>query len=91
MLQVYALYSSKFDKIYIGYSSNLPERIKSHNEFGTKGWTIKFRPWELIYSESFDNKASALKREKELKSFSGREFIRTKIIKEKNQFNNQTS
>ncbi|WP_084163758.1 GIY-YIG nuclease family protein [Olivibacter sitiensis] len=27
---VYALYSEKHDKIYIGFTSNLAERLKSH-------------------------------------------------------------
>ncbi|WP_084163759.1 GIY-YIG nuclease family protein [Olivibacter sitiensis] len=29
---VYVLYSEKHDKIYIGFTSNLPERLRSHNE-----------------------------------------------------------
>ena len=79
---VYALSSSAYNKIYIGYTSNLEGRLKSHNELANKGFTIKYRPWTLIYSETFDSKAIAMKREKELKSFHGREFIRN-IIQEK--------
>jgi putative endonuclease len=75
MYKVYALYSSKFNKIYIGYSSNPEERLKSHNELATKGYTIKFRPWNLIYSETLNTKQQALKREKQSKSAKGREFI----------------
>ncbi len=81
MYQVYVLHSKLFDKIYIGYSSNLLQRLKSHNELGTKGWTIKFRPWILIHTETYDSKAIALKREKELKSFRGRQYIRTMFLK----------
>ncbi len=75
------MYSNSYDKIYIGYSSNLEERLKSHKELGTKGWTIKFRPWELLYSETFDDKKSAMKREKALKTYRGREYIRTVLLK----------
>lgn len=78
---VYVLYSSKFDKIYIGYSSNLEQRVLSHNQLATKGWTVKFRPWEVVYAEEYADKPSAMKREKELKSSRGRDFIRTKILK----------
>lgn len=46
MFTVYALHSPQYDKIYIGYTSNLDSRVRSHNELGTKGWTIKYRPWE---------------------------------------------
>ena len=53
----------------------------SHNRLATKGWTIKFRPWEVVYTENCVDKPSAMKREKELKSSRGRDFIRTKILK----------
>ncbi len=75
MFKVYALFSPSFNKIYIGYTSNLDQRIKSHNEIGTKGYTLKFRPWNLIYTESHNSKKEALIREKQLKSAKGREFI----------------
>ncbi|MDX1937936.1 MAG: GIY-YIG nuclease family protein, partial [Flavihumibacter sp.] len=35
---VYILYSPSRQKIYIGYTSNLLNRMLSHNELG-KGWT----------------------------------------------------
>ncbi|WP_225871370.1 GIY-YIG nuclease family protein [Pedobacter cryotolerans] len=38
---VYVLYSIKFDKIYVGYTSDLEQRLLSHNVFATKGYTIK--------------------------------------------------
>ena len=75
----YVLYSQKYNKIYIGYTSNLQQRLRSHNELATKGWTIKFRPWQLIYKEEFETKSDALKREKQLKSYQGRTFIRNII------------
>ncbi|MGZ8516258.1 MAG: GIY-YIG nuclease family protein [Chitinophagaceae bacterium] len=75
MFKVYVLYSQSHGKIYIGYSSNLEERFKSHNELATKGWTVKFRPWEIVHTEIFEIKADAMRREKELKSAKGREFI----------------
>lgn len=79
MYTVYVLYSESFDKIYIGFTNNLENRFKSHNELGKKGWTIKFRPWVIIHTENFESKASALKREKQLKSAMGRVFIRELI------------
>ena len=75
MFTVYVLYSEKFDKIYIGFTSDIEERLKAHNELATKGWTIKFRPWKLIHSELFETKANAMSREKELKTAKGREWI----------------
>jgi putative endonuclease len=75
MFIVYVLYSEKHNKMYIGYTSNIEQRLLSHNELGTKGYTLRYRPWKLIYTESFLLKLDAMKREKQLKSAKGREFI----------------
>jgi putative endonuclease len=75
MYQVYVLYSENYQKIYIGMTSNLEARLKSHNELGTKGWTIKYCPWVIIYTEETKTKQEALIRERQLKSAKGREFI----------------
>ena len=80
MFVVYVLYSETHDKIYIGFTSNLIARFHSHNFLGTKGWTIKFRPWMVVLVEFFDLKKDAQKRENELKSAQGRLFIRKHII-----------
>ena len=79
MFFVYAIYSEKFDKIYIGFSSDLEQRLISHNTLATKGWTLKYRPWVLFYFEEFNTKKEALQREKELKSYQGRKFLRSKL------------
>ena len=79
MFTVYVLHSEKFNKIYIGFTSDLETRLNSHNHLATKGYTIKYRPWKVIYTEEFSDKAKAMKREKELKSSNGRAFIRSLI------------
>jgi len=80
LFHVYVLHSTRLNKIYIGFTSDLKARLKSHNELATKGWTIKFRPWMLVHCESFALKADALKRERELKTGKGRLFIRKEIL-----------
>ena len=75
MFTVYVLFSKDYSKIYIGFTSDLQQRLISHNELGKKGWTIKFRPWQLIYKEEYQLKVDAIKREKELKTATGRKFI----------------
>jgi putative endonuclease len=79
MFTVYALHSKKFDKIYVGFTSNLDVRIHFHNELSNKGWTSHFRPWRVIYSEICSTKSDAMIREKQLKSAKGRDFIRSRI------------
>jgi len=76
---VYILYSESHNKIYIGYTSSLIERFKSHNYLGTKGYTIKYRPWVVIYCEHIIGKETAMKKERELKGGKGKEWIWQKI------------
>ena len=80
MFTVYVLYSEKYNKIYIGYTSNIEQRFLSHNELSKTGYTVKYRPWKIIYTEKFENKKEAIQREKQLKSSRGRNFIRKEIL-----------
>jgi putative endonuclease len=80
----YVLYSASFDKIYIGFTKDLTNRFLSHNEKAQKGWTVRFRPWEVLFYETFSSKSEAMRREKELKTSRGRNYIRN-FLKEKNQ------
>ena len=79
MYTVYLLYSPQFSKSYVGYTSDLAARLISHNMLGHKGWTLKYRPWELVYTEEFNTKKEAMDREKWFKSGVGREFIKSRI------------
>lgn len=79
MYTTYVLYSERYNKIYIGYTSSLEERMQAHNTFAREGYTVKFRPWTVIYTEYYESKKDAMKREKELKTSRGREFIRNLI------------
>jgi len=80
MFYVYVLKSKIFNKIYIGYTSELKGRLEAHNHISNKGWTKAFKPWELVYSEEYNTKIDAMKREKQLKSQKGREFIHKEIL-----------
>jgi putative endonuclease len=80
MFTVYILFSEKHGKTYIGFTSNLIERYKSHNALAIKGYTIKFRPWKVIHTEIFENKVEAMLREKQLKSGKGRLWIKENVI-----------
>jgi putative endonuclease len=80
MFHVYVLYSPGYDKIYIGFTKDLQARFASHNELATKGYTIRYRPWEILYTESYNTKQEAMHREKQLKSHQGRNFIRGLVL-----------
>jgi len=86
LFTVYVLYSANFDKVYIGYTSNLINRFHSHNSLSTKVYTLKFRPWMVAYTEVYDSKSEAMQREKQLKSGQGRVFIWNYIEKHKSKW-----
>lgn len=81
MYTVYILYSEKHNKTYVGFTTDMQARFLSHNELGIKGWTIKFRPWIIIHTEEFYNKAEAMRREKWFKSGIGRDYIKNELLK----------
>ena len=49
---------------------------------GSKGHTIKYRPWVIGYTEEFKTKPEAMKRESQLKTANGRAFA-WNIIRQK--------
>ena len=73
---VYILYSEKSDVFYKGYTTNLIQRFRSHNELATKGYTVKHRPWKVVHVEFFTSETEAKQRENFLKSGVGRNWIR---------------
>ena len=74
MYCVYLLRSKiNSEKTYIGYTTDLHQRLESHNA-GNSLHTAAFRPWQLVAYFCFDTKAKALGFEKYLKSGSGRIF-----------------
>ena len=72
---VYVLFSEMHNKHYTGYTSDLEKRFLSHKELGNKGWTIKYRPWKIIFTKIFPTKTEAMAYEKWLKTGAGRRFI----------------
>ena len=60
---VYMLKSiEKKSVTYVGYTSNLKNRIMLHNE-GKGAKFTRGRKWKLVYKEKFTSKIKAIKRE----------------------------
>jgi putative endonuclease len=57
-------------------TNNLERRLREHNQGENKS-TIAYKPFLLIYSESFSDRVSAREKEKYLKSGIGKEFLRS--------------
>jgi len=67
MFYVYILKSKKDNRLYTGFSSDLRQRVAEHNN-GKSSYTRNFRPWKLVYYESYLSKKDAEQREKNLKA-----------------------
>jgi len=79
MYYIYILQSIKDNKLYVGYSANLKERIKEHSR-GAVTSTKNRKPFILIYYEAYRSERDARVREIFLKTGQGREFINKNII-----------
>lgn len=75
---VYVLFSEKDGNLYTGYTSNLKERLKLHNE-GKVLSTKKRIPLSLIYFEACLNQQDATRREKYLKSGNGKIYLKNRL------------
>ncbi len=75
---VYLLESESFHTWYIGYTTDIQNRVMAHN-LGKNVSTVYRRPWKLLYYEAYLEKADALGREKFLKSGSGHRFLRKQL------------
>ena len=74
---VYILENDK-DKLYIGYSSDLRERLKEHN-LGLNFSTKYSNTWHIIYSEACLTKSDAIRRERYLKTNQGARLLKRRL------------
>jgi len=71
---VYILFSQTKNRFYIGFTSNLKERIIRHNQ-KSKGFTGNVNDWKIVYTENYSTKEEAQKRERQIKSWKSRTKI----------------
>jgi putative endonuclease len=75
---VYAIRSLVRPYIYVGLTNNIEDRVARHNG-GRERTTRAYRPFEIVWTEVFETRAEARKREVFLKSGCGKELVRSKI------------
>ena len=70
MFYVYILRTSS-NRLYIGHSNNLDRRELEHKQFhhGAKFIKDSDSEFKVVYFEQFQNRAEAMKREKQLKGW----------------------
>ncbi len=78
MFYTYILKSIKDKKFYTGYTKNLKLRFEQHEKGLVKSTELRL-PFKLIYYEACLNQQDATHRERYLKSYHGKMFIRNRL------------
>ncbi len=71
---LYILKSKVVAKFYVGISQNPTLRLEYHNTI-EKGFTSRYRPWEIVYTQEFRSKSEALVVEQKIKRWKSKKMI----------------
>jgi len=64
---VYILASGRYGTLYTGVTSDLIARLHQHRTGAVKGFTSRYKVYQLVRFEQFDTMSDAISREKQLK------------------------
>jgi len=78
MYYTYVLQSQKDKQFYTGFTENLKLRFERHNK-GLVESTKDRRPFKLIYYEACLDRDDATRREKHLKTYHGKMFLKRRL------------
>ena len=78
MYYTYVLRSLKDNQYYTGFTKNLKQRFEQHQKERIDS-TKDRRPLELIYYEACLDQNDATKREKYLKTYNGKMFLKKRL------------
>jgi len=79
---VYILASKNYGTLYIGVTSDIVRRVYEHKTKAVPGFTTKYGVDKLVLFEIYDDAATAIAREKELKKW--KRDWKTRLIEEQN-------
>jgi putative endonuclease len=79
---VYLLASRRHGTIYVGVTSDLVRRVYEHKAKAAPGFTAEHGVDRMVWFETYDDPATAIAREKELKKW--RRDWKVRIIEEQN-------
>ncbi len=79
---VYILSSGPYGTLYVGSTDNLARRIHQHREKMRPGFTAKYGVTQLVWFQSFEARAHAFRRERQIKEWRRRWKI--ELIEEAN-------
>ncbi len=72
---VYIMASGRNGTLYVGVTSNLPQRACQHRDGLVPGFTLRYACKSLVWYEVHDDMADAIAREKRIKSGSRRKKL----------------
>jgi putative endonuclease len=79
---VYLLASKKHGTLYLGVTNDIVRRVSEHRTKAVPGITSRYDVHKLVWFEIYDDAASAIAREKELKKW--RRDWKIRLIEEQN-------
>jgi putative endonuclease len=82
MYYTYILKSIIKERYCIGHTSDLERRLRKHKE-GDDRSTKVHKPWEVVYSEEYETKSEAMKREYCIKKMKSKKYIKELISSNK--------
>ena len=71
---LYILESKSAKRYYTGISQNAEKRLEYHNTM-EKGFTSRYRPWEIKFTKGYDTKEEAMLAERKIKSWKSKTMI----------------
>ena len=71
---VYILQSQSNHTYYVGSTGNLASRLQRHNQ-GRSNYTKSGIPWKIVYSEQYETRCQATKRERQIKNRKSKVYI----------------
>ncbi len=75
---VYILKSESTSRFYVGHTDNITRRLAQHNDpdyHGSKHTKRNRGPWACVYTEEYDTRSKAMKREKQIKATKSKKYI----------------
>ena len=79
MTNIYVIKSVNRNYIYIGITNNTKRRVEEHNS-GKSKTTRSYRPFVVLFTEEYQDRPTARKREIYLKSGCGKEWIKANYL-----------
>ena len=78
--KVYVLYSLEHDKLFVGLTTSLIDRMHEHNNDNADEWTSVYRPWTLVHMELYNEEGEALLRNSFLESEEGLQYVKEDVL-----------